>query len=194
MYETWQRIERWLARNAPVVMQSLRAGAADREIADTEVFLDVTFPDDVRASFRVHDGQSGSTASFGFSPGLIDGWELLSLATMRDQWQAWKDLLDGGEFDDTRSEPRGPILTDWWHPCWIPLTHDGSGNHHMLDLNPAPGGAVGQIIEFVHDDSTRTVVAANFATWLTQFANDLDAGEYVYDDALESLWRREDVE
>ena len=54
MQSTWARIERWLAESAPDVLDSLRPGATDERILNTEAALDVTLPDDVRASYRIH--------------------------------------------------------------------------------------------------------------------------------------------
>jgi len=50
-----------------------------------------------------------------------------------------------------------------------------------LDFDPAPGGAVGQMIVFWHVHSERKVLAPNFRTWLADFATDLEQGKYVVD-------------
>jgi len=36
-----------------------------------------------------------------------------------------------------------------------PLTDSGSGDRHCLDLDPAPGGSVGQVILMWHDSPER---------------------------------------
>ena len=187
MREVWDRIERWLAANVPNMLEGLNPGATTQEIAETEALLGVSFPDDVRASYLIHNGQALD------SGGLIDGWELLSLENIHDQWSVWKDLLDGGDFAESRSEPRGPIVADWWHPKWIPLTYDGSGNHHSLDLAPAPGGTVGQIIIMWHDDAERPLVAPSFRAWLEQFADGLEQGDYSYSDEYGGVVHRDNL-
>ncbi|MDQ2686951.1 MAG: SMI1/KNR4 family protein, partial [Armatimonadota bacterium] len=121
METIWQRIETWLAANAPQAIISLRAGASDTEIADAERRLGITLPDDVRSSYRIHDGQERD----GYGPLPVE--EFLSLERILDEWQVWKDLLDGGDFEGIESEPSGPIRSDWWNPRWIPLTYDGCG-------------------------------------------------------------------
>src|SRR5262245_3817646 len=128
----WSRIEAWLRSNAPAVFDSLRPGASDEAIAETEQALGVTFPNDVRASYRIHDGADVNA--------FIEGWELLSLEGIRGQWQIWKDLLDGGAFMKYRSSSDGRTVTDWWGSAWVPLTHNGSGDHYSLDLSPGPKG------------------------------------------------------
>ena len=84
MKETWDRIEAWLRANASAALGSLRPGASDLEIADTERFLGVTFPNDLRASYRIHDGTEEGHR-------LIDGWDLLSLGGMRAIWKIWNE-------------------------------------------------------------------------------------------------------
>jgi cell wall assembly regulator SMI1 len=179
--DTWSRIESWLSIHAVAVLQSLHSGASPDELLQSEQFLGLALPDDVKASYRIHDGQEPG----GF--GLIDCWELLSLERMREEWSVWKDLLDGGDFADVSSSPDPAIRDDWWNPRWIPLTYSGSGDHHCLDLDPAPGGTLGQIILMWHDDATRTLVAPDFRRWLRVFANDLEAGTYVYSEEYGGL-------
>ena len=99
MQEAWGRIERWLAGAAPEVLDSLQPGATDEQISNTEAALGVTFPEDVRASYRIHDGQ------YPDGPGLMDAWEFLSLSRIVAEWRIWKDLFDGGDFSKARSEP-----------------------------------------------------------------------------------------
>jgi cell wall assembly regulator SMI1 len=186
---TWYRVEAWLMTNAPLVFESLHAGASEAEIVEVEHILGVRFPDDVRASYGIHAGQHPVSVR-GF-PGLIEGYQLLTLPEIMGEWRLWKRLLDGGDFEGLLGDPQGPIRADWWHPAWIPLTHDGSGNHHMLDLSPAPGGTLGQILEFWHDDPTRRVLAPSFAVWLDRFADDLNAGRYIYSAQYAALDREE---
>ena len=54
---TWQRIETWLVQNAPQIMQGLAPGATEEEIAAAEKIPGVALPEEVRDSYRIHDGQ-----------------------------------------------------------------------------------------------------------------------------------------
>jgi cell wall assembly regulator SMI1 len=152
---SWERIERWLAVNAPEVADGLDSPASEEDIADAEQELGVRFPDSVRAAYLRHDGQRRD------APSTLYGWEWLSMARIREEWSVWKELLDGGDFDGLSNDADGlAVRSDWWHPAWIPLTYDGMGNHHCLDLAPGPGGAVGQVIEMWHDAGSRPVVGS----------------------------------
>jgi cell wall assembly regulator SMI1 len=105
----------------------------------------------------------------------------------------WNDLLQGGDFRDAKGNPEAGIKDDWWNARWIPLTYDGSGNHDCLDLDPAPGGNVGQIIGMWHDDAHRALLAPSFTEWLKAFADDLEAGEYVISEDYDGLVSKDDV-
>jgi cell wall assembly regulator SMI1 len=172
--DIWQRIDKWLGINATEVLHMLQPGASEAEIRETEEFLSVEFPDDVKDSYLIHNGQSSSNI------GIINGLEFLSLRRIREEWTNWKDLSDSGDFEGWESEPEKQIRADWWNSKWIPLTHDWGGNHECLDLAPTQYGNVGQIISMWHDDAKREVIAENFSAWLEQFANDLEAGRYAF--------------
>lgn len=174
----WARIEAWLQVRAPRVFASLQAGASAGELRAAEAALGVILPDDVRASYRRHNGQALPRGQYSSGPSLIDTWDLLPLDRLVQEWAAWKFLLDRGEFSGITGEPDGPVRDDWWHPRWIPVAHDAGGNSLCLDLAPARGGAHGQLITLWHDDADRAVVAPSFRAWLAQFADALERNEY----------------
>ena len=190
----WQRIDGWLAQNAPEIAQGLAPGATDEEITVAERIVGVTFPEEVRASYRIHDGQQTDRSLGGVVGGVfVPGGDFLSLARIVDEWTVWKDLLDSGTFDGTQSDPQPGIKSDWWNLRWIPITYDGSGNHYCADLDPAPGGTVGQIITMWHDGGEREVMATSFTHWLNQLADEFERGEWVYSEDDGGVVRVEDV-
>lgn len=192
MEEIWMQIDAWLMANAPALLTVLQPGASDAQIRDCEAFLSVQFPDDVKASYRIHNGQSSCEY------GLIHGREFLSLERIKDEWRIWKELLDGGTFQTEDghyqgSEPAPGIRNLWWSSKWIPLTHDGGGNHDCLDLDPAEGGTVGQIITMWHDDAERALVAPSFREWLKQYYEGIEAGLLVFSEAYNGIVSIDDV-
>ena len=187
MRDIWQRIDKWLGVNAPQVLDTLQPGASEEEIRETEKSLSVEFPDDMKDSYRIHNGQSSGNGGF------INGLEFLSLTRVREEWAIWKDLLDSGEFEGYESEPEKKVRPDWWNPKWIPLTSDWGGNHECLDLAPTEEGDVGQIISMWHDDAERQVIANSFRGWLEQFANDLEAGRYTLSEEYDGLVSIDDI-
>jgi cell wall assembly regulator SMI1 len=181
--EIWVQIETWLRANAPKVLDVLQPGASDAQISELEDFLSMQLPEDVKSSYRIHNGQ------LTYEYGLIHRREFLSLERIKDEWECWKELLDSGTFEtedgeDIGSESAPGICNVWWSAKWIPLTYDGAGNHDCLDLNPAEGGTVGQIISMWHDDAERRIVAPSFRAWLQQYAEGLESGLFVFSERL----------
>ena len=141
----------------------LNPPATDADLTALQQQLGVTLPADYLQVLQQHDGQRG------LADGLFDGQEFLSAQNVLAQWRIWKRLHDAGEFQALRSSPAAGVRDDWWNPRWIPFSHDGGGNHLCLDLDPAPGGAVGQVISLWHDSGERTVQEASFGAWFTRW-------------------------
>ena len=76
------------------------------------------------------------------------------------------------------SWPEGAVDPAYINPRWIPLTHDGSGNHIGLDLDPWPGGRVGQVILFGRDEDVKVVLADSLGTFLEWIAGLLEGGNF----------------
>src|SRR5262249_22577796 len=129
----------------PDVLESLAPGATDEQIRAAEEAMGVTLPDDVRANYRIHNGQQDVLVNVTYWPGLrcvpafLHGEDWASLDRMVEQWRMMKGLLDGGTFDRIKGRPTGPIRSDWWHPMWLPLTEDTTGYVKCLDLAPRRG-------------------------------------------------------
>src|SRR4051812_47853514 len=114
MKRVWDRIHAWLDANAPAGYGGLRPGASAEAIAAAEVAMGLTLPDDVKASYRIHDGQDGG-------PGLIggEGWFLLPLEQIVRGWRNWSR--------DESNVAR-----------WVPLAWIGMGDYVFLNLEPDP--------------------------------------------------------
>lgn len=168
MQAIWDRLEFWLKVNMPEVYNDLLPGATDEEIHTAEELMNIEFPEDVKVSYQIHNGQLGGAAP------MMGEWQLLPMQVIMRQWQIMQDLIERGEFANVKSRPSDGIRDDWWNSKWIPLGYNGAGDFHCLDLEPSLGGEVGQIISFWHVDETREKLANNFREWLQQFADDLE--------------------
>ncbi|WP_241022648.1 SMI1/KNR4 family protein [Burkholderia sp. Se-20373] len=164
--ETWQRLEAAFAADASRLPGGLNGPASDDEIAALQTALGTQLPDAFVDSLRIHDGQADSGNEFSGSDALLSAHEILA------QWRIWKGLVDGGDFDGMESEPDPGIRDDWYNLKWIPFTHDGSGNHLCIDLDPAEDGFPGQVIRVWHDEARRERIAGSFSAWLARVAND----------------------
>jgi cell wall assembly regulator SMI1 len=178
----WQQIETWLSRYAPHAWKLLRPGASEMEIQQAEATMDLTLPEDFKASCRLHDG--------GYVIDLVTEMNILPLKDIVDEWQMFQELEEAGTWSNANVPyyfmekirqsgwQTGPIQPVWWHQCWIPIGRDRAGNDCCLDLVPAPGGSVGQVIDRDHETGPSRVLTSRFLDVLSAFAQDLEAGKY----------------
>lgn len=182
MKQTWNRIESWLAQNAPQVLETLSPAATDEKIIWAENQIGCRLPPALKDSYLLHNGAT--------SPGLFGAWEWLSLELMVDAWQFLKKLEEQGIFKDIEGRPNSSVIKPlWWHERWIPFLYDACGNYFCLDLIPNRGGKRGQIISYYHDDARRCLEATSVKRWLEDLAHDVVAGEFAIDED-QSLFRK----
>jgi cell wall assembly regulator SMI1 len=171
MKAIWNRIEDWLKIYALEVYNDLLPGASDEEIISTEDVIGIKLPDDVKNSYRIHNGQLGIA-----SP-LMGEWQLLSMKNIRSEWQMMHNLFDAGKLTG-QVKVKGAVRSEWWNPKWLPLAYNGAGDFYCLDFCPTLEGEVGQVISYWHVSDVREVIANSFLNWLQEFANDLERGKY----------------
>ncbi|MEO1330314.1 MAG: SMI1/KNR4 family protein [Pseudomonadota bacterium] len=177
-------LSRYLAaadRLRPEIRKGLPPGAAPERIAAAEAAIGRALTPELKAFLARHDG---SAETF-----VAPGWRLLSADLIIATWPAWVDLyqnacVPGGYLFDPDADlraPDGPAKGDLWMRLdWIPFAEDGTGDQLCIDLDPAPGGAVGQIVEFRHDDDARTVLAPGLAVWFERLAAEMADGRIVW--------------
>jgi cell wall assembly regulator SMI1 len=186
MQDTWNRLHTWFRKNAPDVLKVLRPGASESEIRETEQFLGITFPEDMRASYLIHNGQWSYfrdrmwRCDFSFIPAPYTR-EFLSLERMRTEWTYLTEDLRDGIFEDEEVEVDEEIQAAWWSPCWIPVSAGDFRDLHCADLHPTSEGIVGQIINVYcgSADKCRNVEAMSFRSWLEKITDGLQTGKYV---------------
>lgn len=174
MEEVWRRIEMWLKANAPEILEKLEKGAPAKALAAAEKKLGVRLPEDFKASYRIHDGQSGIAIP------LMGEWRLLRLDYLLKKWQMMRTLVEGGDFADYECKALGPVRPEWFNLKWIPIADNGGGDYWCVDLDPPAKGKLGQIITFWHTASKRERIADSFEQLLSHFADDLERKRYVF--------------
>jgi cell wall assembly regulator SMI1 len=196
--ELWQHIETWVRANAPSEF-SLPVGVSGPEITQAETAMGLEFPSDVRESYESHNG---SNRIWFFDQGYLMPLTKPHDLPKRKQalfrgvvesWKAMHDMLQDGYFNDSgfRSRPKGPIKTHWWNPKWIPITYNESGDHVCVDLDPAKGGRIGQVIDWWHERGATSVLADSFTEWLAALAQRLKTGHYRFDKDAHGIKRAE---
>jgi len=104
MKKQWETIEHWLAENAPELRGNLNPAATDAEIAAVEKTLGVRFPQSVRDTYLIHNGESQE------SDGLFGLRRLLPLDEVVTESNELAELSRQFEFYDFDPSLMIPIL------------------------------------------------------------------------------------
>jgi cell wall assembly regulator SMI1 len=170
------RLDRWYAANLPADQYVFNAPATDAAIKGLERAIGTDMPPAWRQLYRWHDGEKDDRH------GHIYGLPLLPLADVASQLQSWAKIL--AYFKGDRYPvpgggwPEGAVDPAYINPRWIPLTHDGSGNHIGIDLDPWPAGRVGQVILYGRDEDVKVVLAESLGKFIGWIADLLEGGNY----------------
>ena len=170
---SWKGIKAALKEQDRLENVSLNKPATAAALSKAATKWGVTLPEEFVESYRLHNGQASEVEDLIPSPtgGEFDGtFQLLPLDEIDSEWAMWKELVDGGEFTGTTSDPDKGIRDDWWNAGWIPFAANGAGDSICLDLNPAKEGRMGQVITMNHETSERRLLANSFAEWLADLA------------------------
>lgn len=180
------RLEAWYTAHLPPERYKFNPPATESELDQFEQLVGIRLPSQYRQLYRWHDGDY-------FKAGMEDTWghiyghPLLPLSEAADQWQAWNhvlaDAFEGNRYELRASSwPVGAVDPAYINPRWIPLTHDGSGNHIGLDFDPWPSGRIGQVIIYGRDEDVKVVLAESLGKFLEWIADLLEGGNFRLDD------------
>lgn len=184
----WKRIEAWLARRAPDALATLNGPASKEKIAAAEKEMGLAFPADLRASLLRHDGQKTAVPAV-FPEGLaalsvdeiLESWKIRTrrlggMLNDRDDFDGWKKSISKGVIF-----VGGPVKARLADPRWIPIADANGDVFWFVDLDPAPGGAVGQILQVDPEGTTWDVRSPSLADHLTEYADALERGDFAPD-------------
>ncbi|MGQ0799161.1 MAG: SMI1/KNR4 family protein [Pseudomarimonas sp.] len=189
----WRRIDAALGKHAPAVLETLSGPASAKPLAALERELGQPVPDDLRRAWAVHDGQDDELEDhllfvdlpfYGVAAARAarkEGREvakLLGIDNEQDDFVAWHALVDDGI-----GSIDGPVKARNFNAAWVPIGAFNGDVFRYVDLDPAPGGRVGQVIEVDPESVSWRVLAPSFGDLLARFADALDAGEIDWDEA-----------
>lgn len=171
----WATISAWLAEHHPRALTLFAPPATPEAIAAAEAALGCTLPDDYKQFLRIHNGQDE------FAPWVGLG----ALLPIEQVAPARANIFnEDGEVDPDDVGP-GIRAVDYLQ-AWIPISRSSRNRDYLcLDLDPAPGGTVGQILEFVIDFNGRPLVANSFADLLSKYFEQAQTGEIDLSQGLE---------
>lgn len=158
--------------------------ASEAALDAFERLIGLKLPGSYRQLYRWHDGDDAEKDD---RWGHLYGLPLLSLHEAAGQWHAWNGVL-ADPFNGNRYEipgaswPIGAVDPAYINPRWIPLTHDGSGNHIGLDFDPWARGRIGQVILYGRNEEVKVVLAESLGKFFEWIAGLLESGNFRLDD------------
>jgi cell wall assembly regulator SMI1 len=114
--ESWARIDAWLAVHAPRSYGELNPPASEGAIAEAETRTGIRFPDDLRLSLAVHNGETSTLGVLPCGP-LYSTDDIVRAVELR-----MKCLGDD------------PELALWWQPAWVPFS-GADGDDHFIETS-----------------------------------------------------------
>lgn len=182
----WERYVAAIEKTHPAFRTYLAAGASEDDIQAAEQAVKAIFPPDLRHFLRLH---AGSNNCF-----VLPGWELFEPARIAEEWAIWEELRRTQFVPEGYDcEPHGPIRGDeWWRLGWIPFCGDGGGDHLCVDLDPAEGGTVGQVISMWHDMPNRDITGASLTDFIEIISADAEAGNLVWDEDMGGVYEAQE--
>ncbi|WAS90507.1 ankyrin repeat domain-containing protein [Nannocystis punicea] len=181
MADHWKFVDAWFAENdsenyrpeLPEKREDTSAALADWEREYGEAFED---------SLRAHFGGGFAHPSRSFME-----YTLLELPLARDRWRGLNELVEEGAFK--KAKPRALDKKDdqirfvWWSRGFIPVAEDGGGNLICADMDPGPGGTLGQIIKWEKTEGPLGPLSADLGEYLVDYRNDLEDGTLAFDES-----------
>jgi cell wall assembly regulator SMI1 len=170
---SWDRIEAWLAANAPETFASLRPAAEPAAISGAADRLGVVLPDDVRASLLRHDGVADVEGDFTLAENRlmpVDRMIERSLGMVRSM----QDLIESESESEDGGGEHYLLSGEYWHRQYVRLTDSESPDGLVIDCRQ--GDTHGAIGEFFNGEGTSFGEWASLGDLLEQLADALEGG------------------
>jgi cell wall assembly regulator SMI1 len=185
MKEIWNNLIATAQQAKPTLTIKLNDAASIESIHSLELLIGKKLPQDFLDAYLISDGSVDGSVR------LFNGLSLLSIAEITQLWQAMKEIKASGAFikDGTKivADADESIKSDWWKEGWLPITDNMSGDYTILDLAPNIGGTYGQVFQYWHDSSHRTLEATSFKNWMIRTTENIEKGISKYDESYDAF-------
>ena len=181
----------WLAFHAGLgvdLESELNPGADDAALDRVEAAIGRELPEDLRALYRVADGQAdpwaeGARGGEARWAAMFGRERFLSLDEALAEWRFWHDEIwlpeqaHGGFSTDQDVREGDPVDPVYWKPGWFTFAGSDGGNGYAVDLDPPRGGTYGQVVVVGSDEWERRVVASSVTELLARASIRLDPAD-----------------
>ncbi|HSS64977.1 MAG TPA: SMI1/KNR4 family protein [Gammaproteobacteria bacterium] len=182
-----ERILSWASKNAPQTVANLNKPATKSDLDAIESEFGRPVPDGFIELWNSFDGDGLGTwlAIFGNGNQMLSCKELLEHYRL-DQ-EIGKSLYDPAmhkvafwksRIADHVIFVKGPVKPLMLHSKWLPFTSMNGDVIRYFDFDPAPGGAVGQVIQVDPEGCSYEVLADSLGAFLADYADQLESGSY----------------
>jgi cell wall assembly regulator SMI1 len=181
-----RRIARWIAGHAPGWSDGggapplFNPPASAEALAELAAHLARPLPDDLRAMLLTSNGGRPGSYPLPMRATKPIKWRLLSAAEIAERWIFLHSVARDVRFEGV-VRTVGPVRAVWWDAGWIPIADCGTGDAVCIDMDPAQGGVAGQLVLYAHDFAERKVLYRSALDWISESADDIEAGRYVYE-------------
>ena len=173
MKDLWQRIEFLMMARCPNRYARLPGPTSPTEIGNAEETIGTQFPDDLRQLLEIHNGTGDDRVG---AAGLLETYFLCSAQDIAKRWKYWRDFSDF----EPEIEDHPFVKRMAWNPKWIPFASNGE-SHFCIDLDPAPGGTVGQVFYHHYQVGPQQVYARSLREFLEHFIASWERGTFQVD-------------
>lgn len=187
MQELLNKLEAALQAQTPSMTAAFAKPATDGQIRRAEESLEVTFPDDLRAFLRCANGQKLKdgiypTGNFivprmhieGTESEMSAGGHFLGIDGIVEHTGYHRELAEYG--DDEERQFIGPVTSHYNH---IILTASDDPVALALDLQPGPGGTVGQVVTINDQPDYTACLAPSLTAFLTMLVDGFQQGRFL---------------
>jgi cell wall assembly regulator SMI1 len=168
--ESWSRIVAWSSANMPSGTFRPMPGATERQIADLEELVGIQLPEDVRESYRIHNGTDETVFPCYWGDGHLlphEYGELVSLEFMEIMYKYHCEFEKANTWPEIITPEIKPVF---WSSRRLVLTNDASDSGLRVDLDPAEAGKIGQIIRHDRSFGPVKVIAPSWAELLQRIS------------------------
>jgi len=182
MNSQWQRLENWLAKNVPEVINDLNAGCSLEQLGRVENEMGLELLQSFKDFYLIHDGQKDEDYF-----GLFYGVSLLPLNKILEEMRVWNSIIDEyGEsgmkesFDDFQTSfMPNKVKAKYASKKWLPFAIIYDNCYLGLDFEPEIDGTVGQVINFGREEEQKAVLASSFEEFIDWYIQELEHENYL---------------
>lgn len=165
----WRRCYALLDEWAPTIRARLPAGASAELLRGVEQHVGRPLPGVLAELYKQHNGLGWPLFINQRSQSTL----LLSLEDALTESSFMRDALADQALQLPILKGSRGVRSAYWRKAWLPIATFGNGDKLFIDLDPAPDGCYGQIVEWCHEADCLPARHAGIAAFMKELDVDL---------------------